>query len=153
MIPLGAILTSRALIVRGDSMLPSFGQGNVVLVNRRAFEDGVPTRFDVIALPDPEGSGNLYLKRIVGLPGERVALSEGLLYIDGQQISEPYLGGLPSSPGLSTTNWQLGEDEYMVLGDRRFRSADSRDFGPIRTSQIVGKVWLRAWPLKKRARA
>ena len=153
MIPLGAMLSSKALVVRGDSMLPSFAGGDVVLVSRRAFKGSGPARRDVVAIRDHAGSGRLYLKRIIGLPGERVALSEGLLYIDGQQTSEPYLGGLPSSLGLSTTNWQLGGDEYMVLGDRRFRSADSRDFGPISSSQIVGKVWLRVWPLKKKAGA
>ena len=104
---LGAILTSRALIVRGDSMLPSFGQGNVVLVSRRAFKGSGPARRDVVALHDPEGSGRLYLKRIIGLPGERVALSEGLLYVDGEQLDEPYLGGLPSSLGLTEMSWLL----------------------------------------------
>jgi len=91
----------------------------------------------------------LYLKRIIGLPGERVALSDGLFYIDDQQTSEPYLGGLPSSLGLSTTNWLLGEGEYVVLGDSRSHSTDSRNFGPIRADQIVGKAWLRVWPLDK----
>ncbi len=147
MIPLSAFLSSRILVVRGDSMLPSFANGDVVLVNRRAFGKTGPTRRDVVALHSPEGSGKLYLKRVVGLPGERVALSEGLLYVDGQQLSEPYLDGLPSSIGLSTTSWLLGGDEYLVLGDRRAHSTDSRDFGPVNASQIVGQAWLRVWPL------
>jgi signal peptidase I len=146
-VSLGAIVTSRALIVRGDSMLPSFAKGNVVLLNRRAYRKTGPARRDVVALRDPEGSGRLYLKRIVGLPGERLKLSEGLLFIDGRQLDEPYLGGLPSSLDLGDTTWVLGDDEYLVLGDRRFRSSDSRDFGPVHLSQIVGKAWLRVWPL------
>ena len=131
MISLGAILTSKALIVRGDSMLPSFAAGNVVLVSRRAFGEAGPGRLDVVALRDPEGSGRKYLKRVVGLPGERVSISEGLLYIDGRQMEEPYLGGLPSSLGLNVTDWALGDDEYLVLGDRRSRSTDGRQFGPV----------------------
>ena len=149
MISLGSIVSSKALVVRGDSMLPNFAKGDVVLVDRGAFKDAGPARRDVVAVRDPGGSGMLYLKRIIGLPGERVALSDGLLYIDDQQTSEPYLGGLPSSLGLSTTNWLLGEGEYVVLGDSRSHSTDSRNFGPIRADQIVGKAWLRVWPLDK----
>jgi signal peptidase I len=78
-----------------------------------------------------------------------VALSDGLLYIDGQQTSEPYLVGLPSKLGLSTTNWLLGEGEYLVLGDSRSHSTDSRNFGPVSADKIVGKVWLRVWPIKR----
>jgi len=148
-ISLGSIVSSKALVVRGDSMLPNFAKGDVVLVGRGAFKDAGPARRDVVAVRDPGGSGMLYLKRIIGLPGERVALSDGLLYIDDQQTSEPYLGGLPSSLGLSTTNWLLGEGEYVVLGDSRSHSTDSRNFGPIRADQIVGKAWLRVWPLDK----
>jgi signal peptidase I len=148
-ISLGSIVSSKVLIVRGDSMLPSFAVGDVVLVNRRAFEEAGPARLDVVAIRDSAGSGMLHLKRVVGLPGERVALSDGLLYIDGTQTSEPYLGGLPSSLGLSTTNWLLGEDEYVVLGDSRSHSTDSRNFGPISADQIVGKTWLRVWPANK----
>lgn len=138
--------------MRGDSMLPNFGQGDVVLVSRRAFTGSRPARRDVVALRDPEGSGQLYLKRIVGLPGERVALSEGLLFADGRQVDEPYLGGLPSSPGLGEAAWLLGDDEYLALGDRRFHSTDSRQFGPVNSRQIVGKVWLRMWPMGRGAR-
>ena len=145
-IPLGTILTSRALIVRGDSMLPSLAKGNVVLVSRRAFKGSGPARRDVVALRDPQGSRRLYLKRIIGLPGETVALSEGLLYVDGKHMVEPYLGGLPSSLGLGETTWQLGDDQLLVLGDRRSGSTDSRQFGPVNASQIVGKAWLRVWP-------
>ncbi len=149
MISLGSIVSSKALVVRGDSMLPNFAKGDVILVSRGAFKDAGPARRDVVAVRDHGGSGMLYLKRVIGLPGERVALSDGLLYIDDQQTSEPYLGGLPSSLGLSTTNWLLGEGEYVVLGDSRSHSTDSRNFGPIRADQIVGKAWLRVWSLDK----
>jgi len=148
-ISLGSIVSSKALIVRGDSMLPNFAKGDVVLVSRGAFKQDVPARRDVVAVRDPGGSGMLYLKRVIGHPGERVALSVGLLYIDGQQTSEPYLVGLPSKLGLSTTNWLLGEGEYLVLGDSRSHSTDSRNFGPVSADKIVGKVWLRVWPIKR----
>jgi signal peptidase I len=146
---LGSLLTSKALIVRGDSMLPNCGQGNVVLVSRRAFKGSGPARRDVVALRDPEGSGRLLLKRVIGLPGEKIALSEGLLNVDGEHMDEPYLGGLPSSVGLAETTWELGDDEYLVLGDRRSGSTDSRQFGPVNATQIVGKAWLRIWPLRR----
>lgn len=149
MISLGSMVSSKALLVRGDSMLPNFAQGDVVLVSRGAFKGAGPARLDVVATRDLKGSGILYLKRVIGLPGERVALSDGLLYVDGKQTPEPYLGGLPSSLGLSRTNWLLGEGEYVVLGDSRSHSTDSRNFGPIKVDQIVGKVLLRVWPVQK----
>jgi signal peptidase I len=148
-ISLGSIVSGKALVVRGDSMLPNFGKGDVVLVSRGAFKHDDPARRDVVAVHDPEGSGMLYLKRVIGLPGEQVSLSDGLLYIDDQLTSEPYLGGLPSSLGLSTTNWRLGDGEYVVLGDSRSHSTDSRNFGPITADQIMGKALLRVWPVRK----
>ena len=149
MISLGSIVSSKALIVRGDSMLPNFAKGDVVLVSRGTLKHDGPARRDVVAVHDPGGSGKLYLKRVIGLPGEQVDLSDGLLYIDDEQTSEPYLGGLPSSLGLSTTNWLLGEGKYLVLGDSRSHSTDSRNFGPVSKDQIVGKAWLRVWPVRK----
>ena len=145
---LAALLTSRHYVVRGDSMAPTFGPGHLLLVTR------VPpsglSRGDLVIVPDPRDPKSRYLKRVVGLPGERIQLLEGLLYVDGEHLAEPYLGGRPASPGLEDRWWGLGESEYFVLGDNRARSTDSRAFGPVDGGLIVGKVWFRYWPFSKR---
>ena len=74
-------------------------------------------------------------------------IEDGLLFVNGDRVEEPYLGGLPASVGLGETSWTLGPDEYVVLGDDRVRSTDSREFGPVGRDLILGKVWFRYWPL------
>ena len=95
---------------------------------------------------DSQNPKRRYLKRIVGLPGEEVRLSEGMLLIDGERLAEPYLGGLPASPGLGDQQWKLRDGEYFVLGDNRAHSTDSREFGPVGLGLIVAKAWFRCWP-------
>ena len=138
--------TSQLYKVRGNSMLPNFMPGDRLLVSRRAYRAGMPARSDIVILRDPRDPGQRYLKRVVGLPGEEVRLSEGMLLIDGAPLEEPYLRGLPPSPGLTEQGWKLGDDEYFVMGDSRAHSTDSRDFGPADRGLIVGKAWIRCWP-------
>ena len=130
-------------------MEPAVFDGDVLLVARPGGE--LARGSLVVAWPPTvrRGVGSAQLKRVVGLPGEVVEFDEGSLLINGEAYPEPYLGGLPSSLGLSEMSWLLGVGEYLVLGDRRFRSTDSRDFGPVNARQIVGKAWLRLWPPKK----
>ena len=89
------------------------------------------------------------LKRVVGLPGERIEQTEGLLLIDGGRLTEPYLQGLPSMVGLEENTWTLADEEYFVLGDNRAHSTDSREFGPVRDEDIVGTALFRYWPLHR----
>ena len=86
------------------------------------------------------------MKRIIGLPGEEVCLSDGFLLIEGKRLHEPYLKGLPAYLGLDEFSWKLGDGEYFAMGDNRVHSTDSRDFGPLSLGQIVGRVWFRLWP-------
>ena len=130
-------------------MLPAFRPGELLLVSRSAYSDSAPTRQDVVVVGDPRGADRRYLKRVLGMPGEEIALSEGLLYVDGEHLIEPYLEGLPASLGLGESVWRLGNEQYLVLGDRRTRSTDSREFGPVTLDLIYGKAWLRCWPLQK----
>ena len=147
-IPL-ALLSSRLYSVRGDSMLPAFRPGEILLVSGSAYSDSAPARRDVVVVGDPRGTDRRYLKRVVGMPGEEITLSEGLLYIDGEHLVEPYLAGLPASPGLGECVWRLGDGRYFVLGDRRTRSTDSREFGAVSLDLIHGKAWLRCWPASR----
>ena len=83
------------------------------------------------------------------MAGEEVRLEEGLLYVDGAVLDEPYLGGLPSTLGLESRRWRVGPDEYFVMGDNRVRSTDSREYGPVKADLLVGRVLLRYWPPRR----
>lgn len=109
-------------------------------------KDG-PARGDVVVTMSPDESG-FYLKRVVGMPGETVAILEGMFLIDGEPFSEPYLHGLPASVGLSASEWKLGENEFFLMGDNRAHSDDSRKYGPVNLSNIKGRAILRCWPLR-----
>ena len=98
---------------------------------------------------DPRQPERDELKRIVGLAGEEMRLEDGLLYVDGAVLDEPYLGGLPPTLGLESRRWRMGSDEYFVMGDNRVRSTDSREYGPVRADLLVGRVLLRYWPPRR----
>ena len=127
-------------------MAPTLQQGDYLLVRSTEQIERSPTRGDIFvfcALQQPRQS---VLKRIVGLPGERVAFEDGTLYINGEAHVEPYLGGLPPHLGLDALEFALGTDEYFVLGDSRAHSTDSRHYGPIKCQQIEGRAVCRIWP-------
>ena len=132
-------------IVRGVSMSPTFRDGDLVLVTRGF---SAPMRGSVVLLNMRQATGPQFqVKRLVGLPGERIAFEDGLLHIDGVHHSEPYLGGMPATVGTDRLTRDVGEDEYYVLGDNRAHSTDSRRYGPVLRSEIVGVVRTRLWPL------
>ena len=136
-------------VVRGDSMRPSFREGDLLVVDAREYRHSRPRRGDVAVVRDPRLPAREELKRIVGLAGEEVRLEEGLLHVDGVVLDEPYLGGLPSTPGLEPRRWNLGPDEYFVMGDDRVRSTDSREYGPVTVDLLVGRTRLRCWPPRR----
>ena len=141
------LVSSRPYVVRGASMIPSLRPGDQVLVDAAAYGEVELARGDVVVFSNPHGDGRHDVKRVVGLPGERVVMTEGLLFIDGRELAEPYLGGLPSSVGLGELAWELGAGQYVVLGDNRAHSTDSREFGPVGGDRIVGRAWMRYWPV------
>lgn len=142
------LVSSQPYVVRGASMMPSLRHGDQVLVDVSAYGERGPARGDIVVFPSPQADGRRDVKRVIGLPGERVVMAEGVLLIDERHVAEPYLGGLPSSVGLGESAWDLGAGEYLVLGDNRAHSTDSREFGPIRGDRIVGRAWLRYWPVQ-----
>ena len=134
-------------------MEPALRDGDLTLVakRRRRLARG---RVAVVRAPARGGAGGMMIqaKRVVGLPGERVELRDGSLFIDGAHHPEPYLGGLPANAGLDCAAWTLGADEYFVMGDNRAHSADSRRYGPIRADDVIGEVAARIWPPRRRFR-
>lgn len=140
------MILARRFIVRGGSMEPAFQDGDCLLVDSRVYRRRAPRRGEVVVLRLPVDE-QAYMKRIVGLPGEWVQLkAEGLL-VDGEPIHEPYLSDQRIPQQFVGQEWQLGQDEFVVLGDTRSDSFDSRRFGPVGINQLEGRVFFRYWPL------
>ena len=104
---------------------------------------GQPARGDVIVFDYPQDTQRQFVKRIVGEPGDTIAISGGVVSINGARLDEPYLRG-PGFGDLSPV--QLDEGEYFVLGDNRAGSRDSRHWGPLESEYIIGRVWAIYWP-------
>ena len=128
----------------GDSMSPVLHNGDVVLVNRIVYDASTPKRGDIIVFK-PKGNENLhsYMKRIIALPGEKVQIKDGVIYVNGKKLEEDYKTTDITDAGLASEEITLDGDEYFVLGDNRKSSEDSRmaDIGNVRRSEIEGKVW------------
>lgn len=135
-------------VVSGASMEPTFYNGNYLLVDELAYRFRAPERGEVVVFRYPGDRKSFYIKRIIGLPGERVTLDNGRVSIynneEKQELDEEYLSR--SSP-LGSFDDILGENEYFVMGDNRNFSFDSRSWGPLSQSDIIGVVRIRLWPL------
>ena len=141
--------------VKGKSMMPSLQDGNRVILSKITHID----RFDEVVFHATD-SPDKYVKRIIGLPGDKVEMKNDTLYINDKPYEEEYLDELKSSlddAGLFTENFTLkeltGEEvvpegEMFVLGDNRPNSKDSRVFGFVPMERIVGEVKIRYWPIK-----
>jgi signal peptidase I len=128
--------------VNGSSMQDTLHDGQYLIISKLAYWIRPPQRGDIIVLHPPKNPGEDYIKRIVGLPGERVEMRDGTIWIDGIVLEEPYVSSVPSYGG----QWALQDGEYLVLGDNRQDSDDSHKWGPLPVEDIVGKAWLTYWP-------
>ena len=139
----------QTVTVHGESMQPSYYEGNVLLVNKLSYRIGGPKRFDPVLLEIENGTAVHYtVKRVIGLPGETVQITGGEILIDGEALEDTFEEEILSA-GLAAYGVELGEDEYFVMGDNRNNSSDSRTdiVGNIKREDIIGKAWLRIWPL------
>ena len=137
--------------VSGSSMENTLSDGDNLIVDKITYRFSDPQRFDIIVFPFRYEDHVYYIKRIIGLPGETVQITDGDIYIDGEILQESYGREVIKDSGLATEPIVLGEDEYFVLGDNRNDSTDSRDpsVGVIHRDEIIGRAWLRIWPLDK----
>ncbi|OGZ42596.1 MAG: signal peptidase I [Candidatus Ryanbacteria bacterium RIFCSPHIGHO2_02_FULL_45_43] len=140
-------------IVRGDSMKPTYYQGEYLVIDEFSYHIRGPRRGEIVVFRYPQNPSQYFIKRIVGLPRERVEVRNGEVYIvneeypDGIVLDEPYLQeGVFSSPD---TILMLDEKEYFVMGDNRYQSSDSRFWGALDSRFIVGRAWLRLWPIAR----
>ncbi|MFC7391599.1 signal peptidase I [Scopulibacillus cellulosilyticus] len=145
-------------IVEGKSMMPTLQDGNRLIVNKLDYEVSKPHRFDVIIFHATKTED--YVKRVIGLPGDKIAYKHDTLYVNGKPVKEPYLNKYKSEliSGQLTQDFTLKgltgqarvpKGKVFVLGDNRQNSVDSRVFGFVDEDKIVGKVDLRYWPLSE----
>lgn len=130
--------------VDGESMEPGLHTNEFVLVDKVAYLFQSPQRGDVIVFHYPLDTSKDFIKRVVGLPGDTVSTTATQVIVDGQVLREPYISSPFNFNGNQT--WKLGADQFFVMGDNRDNSLDSRTWGPLNKSYIIGKAIIVYWP-------
>jgi len=126
-------------------MEPNLHDGQYLIINKFVYYLHPPERGDIVVFHYPKNPRRDFIKRVIGLPGEKVEIKGKRLFINGEELEEPYT--------LHTGNYtwgpqRLGEDEYFVLGDNRNSSSDSHNWGSLPGDAIIGKAWISYWPPK-----
>jgi signal peptidase I len=142
------LFLAQATRVYGQSMEPNLHENQRLVVEKVSYRLHGPRRGDVVVLHDPAGSSELLIKRVVGLPGERITIAHGHVYIDGNVLDEPYLPE-EVTLGSDRASWVVPPLNVFVMGDNRPASRDSRSFGPVAIDQLVGHAVFRYWPLDR----
>ena len=130
-------------VVRGSSMAPGIQDGDRILVEPWSYMLASARRGDVVVLRYPLDPAVDYIKRVIGLPGDRVTLAGGHVWVNGELLAEPYVTSVDQSSYLSVI---VQPGHYFVLGDNRPRSSDSREFGQVSAEHVRGRVDVRLWP-------
>jgi len=128
--------------VENISMQPTLNEGELLVVYKWAYRFGEPYRGDIIVFHHNQHPPEDYIKRIIGLPGDRVTIRNGQVYINGEAIEEPYVASPPDYAG----EWLVPEGQLFVLGDNRNRSSDSHVWGFVPLSDVVGRAVVIYWP-------
>lgn len=162
---------AQAFYIPSGSMLPQLEVGDRVVVSKLAYRLHEPNRGDIVVFDSPSNGGTgsssplpvrvargllqsvglaapsteEYIKRVIALPGEQVEGRDGRVYVDGRELVEPYLPQGPTTRDFDAVT--LGEGQLWVMGDNRDNSSDSRTFGPIEMSTVVGRAFARVWPI------
>jgi signal peptidase I len=140
---------AQPFIVKGESMDPTFADGQYLIVDELTYRTHAPERGDVIVFKYPKDPGKYFIKRIIGLPNETIKIDAGKVFIsggnnlDGLALDEPYIKNI----SYETTAEKLGVNEYFAMGDNRTNSLDSRIWGPLPKENIVGRVLVRLFPI------
>jgi signal peptidase I len=132
--------------VEGTSMLPMLEDQDRLFVNKLAYRVGDIKRGDVVVFLYPHDHTKSYIKRVIALPGERVRIDQGTVYVNGKELVEDYVP-VRFEDSRSVGTVMLKPNEYWVMGDHRSISSDSRDFGPVERGLIYGKAAFVYWPM------
>ncbi|HUT22681.1 MAG TPA: signal peptidase I [Candidatus Bipolaricaulota bacterium] len=143
--------------VKGASMEPNLHDHEYLIINEIGYRLDEPQRGDVVVFKYPQDQTQFFIKRVIGLSGEIVELKDGVVYLyskdengeDKRYVLNETFYLDPQIKTWGDRTFQIGENEFFVMGDNRSQSLDSRSFGPVDKDLIVGKVWLRGWPFDK----
>jgi signal peptidase I len=139
---IGINAVSARIRVDGFSMEPTLHNGEFVIVNKLAYKFGEPKHGDVIVFRYPRDPEQEYIKRIIGLPGDRIRIVNGEVYVNDELIDEPYIAAAPRYQ----SEWRVPEGSLFVLGDNRNNSSDSHNWGPVPMEYVIGKALFVYWP-------
>lgn len=139
---IGINAVSARIRVDGSSMEPTLRSGEFVIVNKLAYKFSDASRGDIVVFHFPRDPEQEYIKRLIGLPGDQVNISQGKVYVNGQTTDEPYIAAEPAYEG----NWVVPEGHLFVLGDNRNNSSDSHNWGTVPQEYVVGKAVFIYWP-------
>ncbi len=138
------IFLAQATVVYGQSMEPSLHSTERLVIEKVSYYFSAPQRHDIVVLDLPQ-MPELLIKRVIGLPGETIEIRNGVVFVDGKAQDETYVS-IPGDTQYGPLN--LRPMTYFVMGDNRINSNDSRAFGPVTRSSVVGRAWLRYWPFR-----
>jgi signal peptidase I len=130
--------------IEGHSMMPTLKEGEYIIINKLAYYLDEPQRGDVIVLRFPNDRERDFIKRVIGVPGDRIEVNGGEVRVNGALLNEPYI----SAPPIYEDSWIVPEGKYFVLGDNRNNSSDSHNWSFLPREDIVGKAWLIYWTPK-----
>jgi signal peptidase I len=145
------VFVAEPFIVSGSSMVPTLENGNYLIIDKISYRVAEPKRYDIVVFHYPKDIKKFFIKRIVGLPNEVVDINGNIVtitndeYKDGLKLEEPYVRNVANN----NTHFELGEDEYFVMGDNRSASSDSRYWGAVKKKLVVGKPIIRLMPLSQ----
>lgn len=135
-------------VVDGISMAPTFETGQFILVSRVNYLVSTPQRGDVIVFNYPNDPTDDYIKRVIGTPGDTVALRDQQVYVNGALLNEPYINEPCLPRACPDETWTVGPDEVFVMGDNRNHSTDSREFGVVNRQFWIGEAIIRYFPVQ-----
>jgi signal peptidase I len=149
---IGISFAVQTVHVEGLSMFATLDDNDYLIANKIDYRLHAPQRGDIIILRPPNNNSTDFIKRVIALPGERLLIRDGVVYINGHHLIEPYLPEawvvFNSWPTVGSSNGSvIPPNQYFVMGDNRNKSQDSRYFGPIGRDRIDGRAWFRIWPL------
>lgn len=146
------VFIAQPFIVSGASMQETFNSGEYLIVDQVTYRFHEPQRGDVIVFRYPRDPSKFFIKRIIGLPGDKIEIKESVITItndehpEGWVLHEPYIRSMKPQPPRSAN---LGPGDYFVLGDNRDQSSDSRTWGILRKENIIGRAVLRLFPVER----
>ena len=138
---LQTVIQTRDVI--GRSMEPTLYDGERLIIDRVSYRLHEPERGDIVIFHPPNNPQTVYIKRIIGLPGDVVEVMDGAVYVNGQELDEPYIKDKPKYTLAAT---EIPAEEYFVLGDNRTNSNDSHNGWTVAEESIIGKAWVVIWP-------